>query len=167
MQHPLKLLVILSLACASGAAAAPDAPARPAPPRADACQPTGKLLFEVDHKVMPGAKMGTSTLKLFANGAWTRDETDADGNALAQTSGCLPRPDVKQLADSLHGAPWKVTTARIRCMAVSTTYTEYHVDGKPVFTQRLCSGQSLDAKSSAALETASKRVEQAAGKSSP
>jgi len=175
--HTLKLLAILSLACASGAAAAPDTPAKPASPapvttdkpapRADACQPGGKLVFEVDHKVAPGAKMGTSAIKLFANGAWTRDESDADGTALPQAAGCLAKADVKQLTDSLRGAPWKVTTARIRCMAVSATFTEYHLDGKVVFTQRLCSGQSLDAKSSAALDAASKKVEQAAARSSP
>jgi hypothetical protein len=173
----LKLLALLSLACASGAAAAPDTPAKPASPapatpdkpaqRADACQPGGKVVFEIDHKVAPGAKMATSTIKLFANGAWTRDDTDADGNAQGQTSGCLAKADAKQVADSLRSAPWKVTTARIRCMAVSTTFTEYQLDGKPVFTQRLCSGQSLDAKSSAALDAATKRVEQAAGKSAP
>jgi hypothetical protein len=163
--HTWKLLAALSIACASSATAAPDA-TRPAP-KADACPATGKVLFEVDHRVSPGAKLGTSTVKLFTTGAWTRDETDADGNALPQTSGCLTKPEVKQIASSLHSAPWKVTTARIRCMAVSPQFTEYHLDGKLVFTQRLCSGQSLDAKSSAALEAAAKHVEPAAAKPAP
>ena len=167
-----KLLAACSLACASIAGPATAAPdTRPAP-RADkpaaqatACPATGKLLFEVDHKVSPGAKLGTATTKLFATGAWTRDDTDADGNALPQTSGCLAKPELKQVAGSLHSAPWKVTTARIKCMAVSPQFTEYHIDGKLVFTQRLCSGQSLDARSQAALDAATKRVEPAATKS--
>jgi hypothetical protein len=163
--HPAKLLAALSLACASSAAAAPDT-AKPAPKAdADACPATGKVLFEIDHRVSPGAKLGTSTVKLFATGAWTRDEADADGNALPQTSGCVAKADVKRLADALHGAPWKVTTARIRCMAVSAQFTEYQLDGKPVFTQRLCSGQSLDKKSSAALDAATKQLEPTAPKS--
>jgi len=153
-----KLLAALSVACASSAAAAPDA-SKPAP-KADTCQATGKVLFEIDHRVSPGAKLGTSTIKLFTSGAWTRDETDADGNALPQTSGCKTKPEVKQIASSLHSAPWKVSTAKIRCMAVSPQFTEYHIDGKLVFTQRLCSGQSLDAKSAAALDAATKQVEQ-------
>ncbi|TMQ11988.1 MAG: hypothetical protein E6J91_21725 [Deltaproteobacteria bacterium] len=141
-----KLLAACSLACASIAGPATAAPdTRPAP--------------------RAGAKLPTSTVKIFASGAWTRDETDADGNALPQTSGCLAKPELKQVAGSLHSAPWKVTTARIKCMAVSPQFTEYHIDGKLVFTQRLCSGQSLDARSQAALDAATKRVEPAATKS--
>jgi hypothetical protein len=50
-------------------------------------------------------------------------------------------------------------------MAVSAQFTEYQLDGKPVFTQRLCSGQSLDKKSSAALDAATKQLEPTAPKS--
>jgi hypothetical protein len=165
MQHALPLFAILSFACASSAAAAPDTASKPAP-RADACRPAGSVLFEIDHRVDPGAKLGTSTTKVFANGAWTYDETDAEGKAAPQRTGCLGKPDVKQLETALHGAPWKVTTARFHCMAVSSTFTVYQVDGKPVFTQRLCSGESLDDKSRAILDAAIKQVEGAV-KSAP
>lgn len=164
MRHILQLLAIVPLACAAGAAAAPPTARKPPATRADTCRPGGKVLFEIDHRVIPGARLGTSTTKVFANGAWVHEETDAGGKALAPTSGCLAKADVKQLADTLRGAPWKVTTARLHCMAVSPTFTEYRVDGELVFTARLCSGKSLDDKSRAALDAAVAEVEQAAGK---
>jgi hypothetical protein len=44
-------------------------------------------------------------------------------------------------------------------MAMSSQFTEYRVDGKLVFTQKLCSGQILDDKSRAALDKAIALVE--------
>ncbi len=156
MQHVLLFAVLLS-ACAS-AAAAPDAPAR-SPARADACRPGGAVIFEIDHRIEPDAKLPTSEIKVFANGGWTRDETDADGKALAQRSGCFAKPDLTQLETTLRGAPWKVTTARVHCMAMSSTFTVFLVGGKPVFTEKLCSGTTLDDKSRAKLDAAKAQVE--------
>jgi len=155
MKHALwtPLLALLPLACASSAVAAPEAPAKPAA-HADSCSPTGAVLFEIDHRVTPGAKLATSTLKVFASGAWTRDEADAEGKAAARRTGCIARPDLKQLETTLAGAPWKVTTARMRCMAISAEFTEYQVHGKLVYTLRLCSGQTLDEASRAKLDAA-------------
>lgn len=165
MKHAIAFPAVLLLACASSVAAAPDTPPR-SPPRADACKPTGKVLFEIDRRVTPGVALNaqpeTSTIQVFASGAWTRQGTNAGGKAQAATSGCLDSGHAKELAAALRGAPWKVTTARIHCMAVSTTFTEYRVEGKLVFTERLCSGQSLDDKSRAALDAAVAEVEAAA-----
>jgi len=160
MKHTIAFPAVLLLACASSAAAGPDAPK--SPPHGDACRPTGMVLFEIDHRVMPGAQAEASTIKVSGNGAWTREGVDAGGKPEAQTSGCLDRAYAKELASSLHSAPWKVTTARIHCMAISPTFTEYRVDGKLVYTERLCSGQSLDDKSRAALDAAVAHVESAA-----
>lgn len=158
MQHSNKLLALLMLACAATASAAPDTPAGPAR-KGDACRPGGKVVFEIDHRVEPGAKLATATVKLYGGGAWTRDETDADGKAAPQTSGCLAKQDAKHVASELRSAPWKVTTARIHCMAMSSTFTEFRVDGKLVFTQKLCSGQSLDDKSRSVLDHAVAQLE--------
>jgi hypothetical protein len=158
MQHLMKLLALATFACASGAAASPPAVSKPAPPT-EACRATGAVLFEIDHRVDPGAKLGTSMVKVFANGAWTRDETDGDGKAVAQRTGCVAKSDLQQLAATLHGAAWKVNVARMHCMAVSATFTVFQVDGKPVFTQRLCSGESLDEPSQTRLDAAVKQVE--------
>ena len=166
MKNALLLLTALALACAPSATAAPDKPAAPAPApperRAAACRASGKVTFEIDHRVDPGTKLPTSTIKVFASGAWTRDETDADGKALAQRTGCLAKPDAKQLEATLAGAPWKITKAQFHCMAVSAQFTVYQVDGKTVFTDKLCSGESLDDKSRAKLDAAVKLVEGAA-----
>jgi hypothetical protein len=171
MQHAPKLLAILLFACASSATASPPAPPKPAAPapapRADACHPTGAVLFEIDHRVDPGAKLGTSATKVFTNGAWTHDEADGDGKAAAQRTGCIAQPDVKQLEATLHGATWKVSTARMHCMAVTAQFTVYQVDGKPVFTQRLCSGEALDDKSRARLDAAIKLVEAEVARAAP
>ncbi|HEX2686951.1 MAG TPA: hypothetical protein VHN14_10055 [Kofleriaceae bacterium] len=168
MQHILRLLAILPLACASSATAAPDTATKPAPaPHGDACRPGGGVLFEIDHRVDPGAKLATSATKVFTSGAWTHDATDGDGKAAAQRAGCITKPDLKQLEAALHGAPWKVNVSRVHCMAVTAQFTVFQVDGKPVFTQRLCSGTSLDDKSQAALDAATKLVEGEVGKTPP
>jgi len=169
------LLAALALACTSSASAAPlsgpkppepkpsDTPPKPDAPRppayGDACKPGGNVVFEIAHRAMPGAKLATSTVKLFGGGAWTRAETSADGQALAPTTGCLGKQEARHIASELRSVPWKVTTAKIHCMAMSATFTEYQVDGKLVFTQKLCSGQSLDDKSRAALDAAIAKVE--------
>jgi hypothetical protein len=160
MQNALKVFAVLLLACAPSAVAAPDTPAAPAH-GADACRASGKVIFEIDHRVDPGAKLPTSTSKVFASGAWTHDETDAAGKVLAARTGCLARPELKELEATLQGATWKVTTAQIHCMAMSATFTVYQVNGKTVFTDRLCSGKSLDDKSRAKLDAAVALVDRA------
>jgi limonene-1,2-epoxide hydrolase len=148
-------LGVLPLACAS-AAAAPDPPPKAA--AADGCRATGPVLFEIDHRVDPGAKLATSSVKVFATGAWAHDETDSDGKAAAQRTGCMAKPAVQQLSTTLHGAAWTVTTARMHCMARTAAFTVFQVDGKAVFTERLCSGQSLDEASRAKLDAATSQL---------
>jgi hypothetical protein len=162
MQHALKLLALLPLACAS-AAAAPDKPPAPTPSagaqQPDKCRPAGAVVFAIDHRVDAGAKLAIWTTKVFASGAWTRDDTDAEGKAAPQRTGCLAKPDLQQLQTTLSGAPWKVTKASIHCMAMSSEFTVYQVNGKPVFTRRLCSGEALDDKSRGKLDAAVAQVD--------
>jgi hypothetical protein len=120
-------------------------------------------VFEIDHRIEPGAKVGTSTSKLYASGAWTHDETDGDGKAQPQTTGCLGKAAADDVGAALKAAPWKITMARIRCMAMSPQYVEFLVAGKRVYTQKLCSGQTLDDKSRAALDKAIAQLEPPAG----
>jgi hypothetical protein len=139
-------------------------PTSPAPATGDAsCKPGGKVVFEIDHRIEPGAKVGTSTSKLYASGAWTHDETDGDGKAQPQTTGCLGKAAADDVGAALKAAPWKITMARIRCMAMSPQYVEFLVAGKRVYTQKLCSGQTLDDKSRAALDKAIAQLEPPAG----
>ena len=105
------LLAALALACTSSASAAPISGPKPPEPKpdtppnpegkpgyGDACKPGGNVVFEIDHRAMPGAKLATSTVKLFGNGAWTRVETTAEGKAQPATSGCLGKPEAKHIA---------------------------------------------------------------------
>ena len=166
MKHALLVLAILPLACSNAAAAPAPTPVPPRSPPPAACRPTGAVVFAIDHRVdrgvEPAAKLPTSTAKVFANGAWTRDEADPEGKPLAPAAGCLAKPDLKQLEATLAGATWKVTKAQVHCMAVSATFTVYEVRGRPVFTQRLCSGEVLDDKSRGKLDAAVALVEGAA-----
>lgn len=191
MKHALLILALAPFGCASSAtaepsppepapvvapvAAPPPAPAptpdrapaptpaeSPTPPASASCKPSDVALFEIDHRVDPGAKLATSASKVFPNGAWTHDETDGDGKALAQASGCLAKADVSKLESTLAGATWKVTTARMHCMAMSPTFIVYQVRGKEVFTQRLCGDKILDKASRAKLDAAVALVEGAA-----
>jgi hypothetical protein len=171
MKHALKTLALLALVGASPAARAdtpkPAAPApastatkpAPAPAKPAACRPSGGVLFEIDHRAEPGAKFAVSTTKVFNNGAWTKDGADPDGKALPQTSGCYAKADIQKLRTTLAGAEWKVTTSEVHCMAVSSTFVVYQVNGKPVFTRKLCSGQDLDDKSRTKLMAAIDQVE--------
>ena len=161
MQHALKLLAILPLAYASSAVADRTAPSPgTVPARAtNACRPSGSVVFEIDHRVDPGAKIATSAVKVFGNGAWTRDETDGDGKRGAQRTGCLAKPDVQRLQTTLAGATWKINVKGIRCMAMSAEFTVYQVHGKTVFTRRLCNGETLDENSRTKLDAAVAMVE--------
>jgi hypothetical protein len=148
-------LVALSVSYALSAAAAP--PDNHTPAR-DACRPEGATLFQIDQRAEPDAKQPTSTTKVFANGAWTLDETDADGKAAAQRAGCFAKGELKKLETTLAGAPWKITVSDITCKAMSSTFTVFHVNGKEVFTKRLCGRESLDDKSRTKLDSATAQV---------
>ena len=142
-------LVSLSLACATAGAepqspapATPPAPARrPPPPKG--CVARGTPIFEVDHLHEPGAKLTTSAFRIYASGAWQFAPKDADDKPLEMMRGCFAGADLDAIRADLK-VDWKTTTAQIHCMAVSPAFTEYKVNGKTVFTQKLCSGVSLD-----------------------
>jgi len=168
MKHALKTFALLTLVCASPAALAdtpkPATPApastatKPAPAKPAACRPSGGVLFEIDHRAEPDAKVAVSTIKVFNNGAWTKDGAGADGKALPQTSGCYAKADVQKLKTTLAGAEWKVTT-KPPCERESSSFVVYQVNGKPVFTRKLCNGQDLDDKSRTKLMAAIDQVE--------
>jgi hypothetical protein len=160
MTTALKIFAVLSLASAT-AVAAPDAKpaAKPAPAKAAACKPSGSIVFEIDHLADPEAKLATSMLKVYANGTWTKEPFDTEGNKQDMTTGCYTKADVSKLTTTLAGAEWKVSTAQMHCMAVSPAYTIYRVNGKSVFIRKLCSGDSLDEKSMTKLQAAIAQVE--------
>ncbi len=164
----MKLLALacLTLACATTAGAQPapaptPAPARrPPPPKG--CVAHGTPIFEIDHKAVPGAKLATSAFKIYDSGAWTYAPVDAEGKAGEAKRGCFAGDDLATIKKDLE-VPWTVTTAKIHCMAYSAAFTEYQVNGKLVYTARLCSGQSLDDASQKALTDLTDRATKATG----
>lgn len=141
-------LACLSLACATaGAEPQPAPPAAPAParklPPPKGCVARGTPIFELDHGHTPGAKLTSSSFRIYASGAWIFDTKDADDKAGLPMRGCFAGADLDAIRADLT-VPWKTTTARIHCMAMSPAFSEYKVNGKLVFTQKLCSGVSLD-----------------------
>jgi hypothetical protein len=161
MTTALKIFAVLSLSCAV-AAAAPDAkpaPAKPAPAKGGSCKPSGAIVFEIDHLAEPDAKIATAMIKVYANGAWTKEPFDTEGKPQAVSNGCYTKAETSKLTSTLAGAEWKVSTAQIHCMAMSSAYTIYRVNGKSVFIRKLCSGDTLDEKSMTKLQAAIAQVE--------
>ena len=151
---------LAALAVAIVALAAP-AYARKAPPP-KGCVARGTPIFEIDHRVDKEAKLPTSTFKIYESGAWTYESTDAEGKAGEPKRGCFAGDDLTKIKADLE-VPWKVTTAKFHCMAFSPAFTEYSVNGRQVFTQRLCSGKSLDDASTKALAELEARAKTVTG----
>ncbi len=153
----MKLLTLPTFAALSlfAIVAAADAPARkpPVPPPAPTdtsatCKPTGVVSFEIDHTVN---KPQASTLKIYANGAWTLTSTDKNGAAGPSGGACLDAKTSAQVNDLVKSAPW-TSTSVIHCMARTAESTLYLSNGKPLFTEMMCNANRLDDKSAKALE---------------
>jgi hypothetical protein len=130
--------------------AADPAPATPADRMRPACgEANGAALVAVDRikQGMQGAPDQKQTATIFDGGAWTM--TDTVGGA--PESGCVPDADLGRLRDELAKAPWQIQHAKFRCMMVSLVHTDYSVHGKLVWTEKVCSGETLDKASAAAI----------------
>jgi hypothetical protein len=144
-------LALLAFGCATAATAAPaPVPARRPPPPPKGCVARGTPIFQIDHKAEPGAKLATSSFRLYDSGAWTYEPKNAEGKPEQAKRGCLSA-DEKKAAKADLEVPWTVTTAQFHCMAHSSAFTEYSVRGKLVYTARMCSGKTLDEASQKAL----------------
>lgn len=121
-----------------------------APPPVVSCRPVGTPLFEIRKRA--DAALPTSTLALYATGAWTFQPIDARGRLGAVTSGCLPRSTLASLRTDIASAPWDTELAGLTCKAYSATFTEYFVNGRREYTGRLCGNERLDQASLAAIK---------------
>ncbi len=153
----MKHLVLASLALATmtGSAAArriPTPPAPPAPspaPGVKSCKMAGLPLFEIRHR--SEVKAPTSTVSVYATGAWVYRPVAEDGTPGATTGGCLDRRQLASIRQALRNTTWDVTHQKIRCFAYAPSYTEYVVRGRVMFHDQLCSGDVLDEQSRAQL----------------
>ena len=132
------LIASLIAACATPVTQAPPQNPKPAEP-----------VFEIEHKKDAGDAV-TSTAILYADGAWTYEDSTGIKHA-----GQLPVADVAAVRAKLAGATWTVEPDEgVHCMAMAADYYQYSALGKPVWTARTCSGTHLDATSQAAFESA-------------
>ena len=74
-----------------------------------------------------------------------------------ETVGCLAKDDFGKLHDELAAAPWKITSSRPACRAMSAAFTVYSYGGKVMYTARTC-GDLLDEKSTAVIADVEKRL---------
>jgi hypothetical protein len=118
------------------------------PAFADPCKTEGTPLVVIDHQAL--AKQPTSITTLFAGGGWTITGKDAAGKPTATRKGCLDKAALAKVEADVK-APWTVTQKRINCKLAATTWTVDSVNGKEVFTERVCGRDVLDEKSAAAL----------------
>jgi len=65
---------------------------------------------------------------------------------------------MKKIKAELAAAKWKVTTAKIHCMAMSPLFTVYKAGGKQVFESHVCGGQTLDDDSNKAVQYLEKEL---------
>ena len=145
----LGLVTCMSLRSADAHMVRPPGPPHPPPPPppADRCEVIGAPIFEIDHRALDGAHVPTSTVRLYRSGAWTRLSTTTGGRRGPSAAGCIAGDAVAQILRDIKASPWTVHYPRIRCMAASASYTEYTAFGRILYTERMCGGAVLDARS--------------------
>lgn len=121
----------------------------PVEPPAAGCRVAGTPVFEIRKRSHEAE--ATSTMALYASGAWTFQPIDEHGRAGALTTGCLDKPTTASLRTTIARSPWDTTFSRIVCKAYSPSFTQYYVHGRLEYTARLCGAERLDATSLAAL----------------
>jgi hypothetical protein len=141
MKLALALLVV-----ASTATAGPVAPVKKI-----GCRVDGATVVEVK-LVKLGSEPAGHVTKIFSGEGWRIEDIDKAGKASDEKHGCVDEAELRGLEAKLDKAKWKITTARNHCMAMATTSTDYTVKGKVVWSERMCSGQTLDKDSAAAID---------------
>jgi len=136
---------------------APVAPRPPPPPAPySRCTIGWNTLLEIDDLTELPDQLPTGKLTLYANGAWNY-VIWTQGKFVRADSGCLPDvqfEELVKLAKRLVAAPWTTHRPEFTCAAYSASYREFRINGKLVYTQRMCDGLMLDAKSQKVLADA-------------
>lgn len=138
------LLLIAAAACGGASPKPTTPPGNTAPPGVAGCDPSGPELFaERTTPKSPGMGLDESALILYATGAWTSTGTSVQ-------SGCLAPADLARAEQLLTDLPLVVhhpAPDEPRCMAEAMSSTTYSVRGTAVYTEEICSGESIDDKS--------------------
>ena len=116
---------------------------------AKTCAPAGGVLFEIDQRAT--GKRTTATTQLFANGAWRAQSFDIDGKLADTEQGCLDPDVLKAITNALRTARWKTVHAQSTC-TLSPRWSTFKWKKRTLFTERDCSGDTLDVDSAHALD---------------
>jgi hypothetical protein len=115
------------------------------------CPSEGTPVIEVK-VVQLGSEPAGHVTKIFERDGWLVQDIDKAGKPANEQHGCVGGTAVHDVQAKLDKAHWKITTARNHCMAMAQTATEYSVKGKVVWTEKMCSGQTLDKDSASAID---------------
>jgi len=95
----------------------------------------------------------TGGFTIWATGGYRSFEQDPDTNKITnERTGCLDDADFTQVKAALAEATWKFTTAKHKCMVMSVNHTEWTVNNKVVWDDKVCSGQIADAATQKAID---------------
>ena len=156
------------LACATAGAEPPPAGPTPAPapsrkpPPPKGCVAKGTPEGEIDHGPIGTGKQASWTFKIYESGAWTYETKDADGKAGEPKRGCFAGEDLTAIKADV-AVSWKVSPVGMHCMAMATTEDKVLVNGKQVFTEKMCNSQKLDDASAKALADLNAKMKTATG----
>src|SRR5882757_8461546 len=94
----------------------------------------------------------TGGFTIWPTGGYRTFEQDPDTHKItSEHAGCLDDADFTQVKAVLAKATWKFTTAKVKCMVMSVNHTEWTVNGKVVWDDKICSGQTPDASTQKAI----------------
>ena len=109
-----------------------------------------KVIFSIDQRLKADVALPEWHFELHADGTWSYIETMKQ-SIQKRASGKLSRGQVALIRAQLDVAKWRVTHNRIACMAFAAQNTQYSVDGLLVWTDEMCSGDTLDRQSAKRL----------------
>jgi hypothetical protein len=108
------------------------------------CAAKGTPLLEIRQDSIPDAHLPTKVTAIYDSGAWTASGSDNKGKPLPSEKGCLDEPTLAKIRSELKTATFQVRHNKIHCMMVSQTFTVYSVNGKQVWTAKVCNPDALD-----------------------
>jgi hypothetical protein len=117
------------------------------------CKVTGPPLVSLRQVDDTPPEASTGRFAIWSSGGFSSNDQDPKTKKLTnERSGCLDEADFKEVQSALAKATWKFSTAKIKCMVMSVKHTEWTVNDKVVWDDRVCSGKTADAATQKAID---------------
>jgi hypothetical protein len=100
------------------------------------CSTQGTPLLEI--REGSDTSSAVTTKKIYNSGAWTLTSDSESAR------GCFSKKEIRGIRQALQHARWKVTQSPIACFAYDPHFTQYWLNGKLRYTDRMCSGKRAD-----------------------